>query len=91
MPYVKPEDRAALEKGSASPETPGELNYCITKLLDRYLQAKGLSYQHINDCLGALEGAKLEFYRRIVAPYEDTKIQANGDVYSPFTLKETRG
>jgi hypothetical protein len=39
------------------------------------------SYQSINDVLGALEGAKLEFYRRIAAPYEDTKIQENGDVY----------
>ena len=29
----------------------------------------------------ALEGAKLEFYRRIVAPYEELKIKENGEVY----------
>lgn len=31
--------------------------------------------------LGAVECAKLEFMRRVVAPYEDGKILANGDVY----------
>jgi hypothetical protein len=40
----------------------------------------GENYQHFNDVLGALEGAKLELYRRRIAPYEDTKIVENGDV-----------
>lgn len=30
---------------------------------------------------GAIEAAKLEFYRRVVAPYEDQKLLDNGDVY----------
>lgn len=30
---------------------------------------------------GAIECAKLEFYRRVAAPYEDKKIAENGDVY----------
>lgn len=33
------------------------------------------------DILGALEGAKLELYRRKISPYEDIKIEENGDVY----------
>ena len=41
----------------------------------------GNSYATINDIIGALEGAKMEFYRRVVAPYEDEKIKENGDVY----------
>jgi hypothetical protein len=41
----------------------------------------GLSYQTINDIVGALEGAKLEFYRRVAVPYEDKKIIENGDVF----------
>ena len=48
-----------------------------------YLEAKGESYKTINDIVGALEGAKAEFQRRIVAPYEDKKRQINGDVYVP--------
>jgi hypothetical protein len=39
------------------------------------------NYQRLNDALGALEGAKLEFYRRVVVPYEDWKMTENGDVY----------
>jgi hypothetical protein len=34
-----------------------------------------------NDVIGALECCKLELYRRMVAPYENTKIKENGDVY----------
>ena len=38
------------------------------------------NYQTMNDIMGALAGAQIEFYRRKVAPYEDTKIKDNGDV-----------
>ena len=31
--------------------------------------------------VGVLECAKLELYRRMAAPYEDEKIEDNGDVY----------
>lgn len=83
MPYVKQEDRTRMwnELSSPNPETPGELNYVLSVFIDRYMQRKGKNYQTINDIVGALEGAKLEFYRRIAAPYEDQKIIENGDVY----------
>lgn len=61
----------------------GELNYEITRLIRQYLENNApLNYQIINDIVGALEGAKLEFVRRIVNPYEDYKIDQNGDVYN---------
>lgn len=53
----------------------------ITNLLIGYLSFCGESYQTYNDMLGALECAKLELYRRKISPYEDTKIELNGDVY----------
>lgn len=59
----------------------GELNYGFSCLIDQYMAVKGLSYQTINDIVGALEGAKLEFYRRIAVPYEEKKLEENGDVY----------
>lgn len=78
MPYIKKERRSeALQ----SPLNAGELNYAITCLIDEYVKREGLKYRVINDALGALEGAKLEFYRRVVAPYENAKIVENGDVY----------
>jgi hypothetical protein len=64
-----------------TPTTAGELNYLLTTELLRYLSLKGLSYQTINDIIGALEGAKSEFQRRVVGPYEDTKMEENGDLF----------
>lgn len=86
MPYIKAEDRILLARrldnsGRYAAWTPGELNYLFTTLAIKYMDYKGKSYQTINDIVGALEGAKLEFYRRVAAPYEDTKIKENGDVY----------
>ena len=78
MPYITRDRRL---EASTHPETPGELNFAVTVLIRRYLLTKGLSYSHCNDVLGALEGAKAEFYRRVVVPYEDQKIAENGDVY----------
>lgn len=82
MPYIAKEDREILHAlGGSNASTPGELNYVFTAVIKNYIKKLGLSYQTCNDILGALEGAKLEFYRRVVAPYENNKIQDNGDVY----------
>ncbi len=81
MPYIKEEDRAALLNKERSPRVAGELNFLFTSLIVEYVEANGLNYQHINDIIGALDGAGAEFQRRIVVPYEDTKIEENGDVY----------
>lgn len=42
-----------------APATPGELNYALTKVCDRYLVANGVSYSRVNDCVGSLERLKL--------------------------------
>lgn len=78
MPYILQSQR---ERAEREPENAGELNYAITKLIQRYMRFTGDRYQAFNDVLGALRGAELEFYRRRVAPYEDQKIEENGDVY----------
>ena len=62
-------------------DKPGELNYAITEMMINYLNRKGVSYTNMNEVIGVLECAKLELYRRMTAPYEDTKIDENGDVY----------
>lgn len=81
MPYIKLKAREDLWFSDRNPKTAGELNYSFTMLIKRYLMEKSLKYQTINDIIGALEGAKAEFYRRIVVPYENKKIQEDGDVY----------
>ena len=87
MPYIKKEDRvvlgeiAHLQSLVSHCTCAGELNYVFTEILLAYVRRHGLRYQTLNDIMGALEGAKLEMYRRMAAPYEDTKIEHNGDVY----------
>lgn len=82
MPYIKPTKREALMLDfNIIPMDAGELNFVFTELIKRYMDLNKLNYQTINDVVGALEGAKLEFYRRVAVPYEDLKIKENGDVY----------
>lgn len=93
MPYIKNERKEELIDngydcgGKDYPANAGELNYLFTKIGIEYLE-QGLNYQRINDVIGALEGAKLELYRRLAAPYEDTKIEQNGDVYPKSLLEK---
>lgn len=90
MPYIKQENKTKFamslmhlyETMCNHNITPGELNYLLTELSKAYIITKGeMNYALANEVIGALEGAKLEFYRRMVAPYEDMKIKENGDVY----------
>ena len=82
MPYITKEERDFLLSGLMEPNNAGQLNFRITQLISEYVKGKGkLNYQLINDVYGALEGAKLEFARRVVNGYEDKKIEENGDVY----------
>lgn len=84
MPYIKQEIREELNDYlytiGVDLETVGELNYCFTVLMKHYLKKNGTSYKTLNDCIGVLEAAKLEFYRRTVVPYENLKIDINGDI-----------
>lgn len=91
MPYISQEMRKQLIQ--RTPKTVGELNYLITKLVNDYLEEskvydKGMGrvmevrYHNYNEAIGVLECAKLELYRRMVAPYEDEAIEKNGDVYT---------
>jgi len=79
MPYIKQEQRTLNTLDA--PENAGELNWAITSLIKNYFDRSAQNYQAINDIVGALDGAKAEFQRRVVAPYEDKKIKENGDVY----------
>ena len=75
--------RQKLDDG-ALPEDAGELNYALTRLAQRYLEAKGLRYSTLNEIMGVFTCAAQEFYRRWAIPYEDLKIQENGDVAPKF-------
>lgn len=91
MPYITGHDRekftAPLDELSKHITTPGELNYVLTKLADAAINVAGFDYAGLNSIIGVLESVKMEFYRRILVPYENMKGWENGDVYkaSHFT------
>ena len=87
MPYIKAERRdKILLSGNIlnlnEIRTAGDINFAIQAIALAYLYDDGSqNYLHLNTVVGAIEAAKLEFYRRVVVPYEDTKIAENGDVF----------
>lgn len=84
MPYIPAERRRVfdffLEKIALEIENEGELNYCIYKLSSLLLAKIGENYHNLSLCSSAMEHAKLEWYRKKIAPYEDKKIKENGDI-----------
>jgi hypothetical protein len=57
----------------------GELNYIISSIVWKLFN-KRRSYSNGNTLVGVLECVKQEFIRRKLNPYEDEKIQENGDI-----------
>jgi hypothetical protein len=81
MPYIKNSDRGQFDEmlvllGDRI-ETAGEFNYIITRLAHKYIENNGECYQNYNDIVGVLESAKMELYRKKIAPYEDIKEKEN--------------
>lgn len=58
-------------------QVDGALNYTISSLLKRLY---GVNYYELNRAIGVLENVKQEYYRRVVAPYEEIKIKENGNI-----------
>lgn len=88
MPYIKPEKRkrydsvidwaVKLLREIPEEDRDGHVNFLFTVILKRvYMPPK---YRRYNKAIGVLECIKQEFYRRMVAPYENEKIRESGDV-----------
>ena len=92
MPYIRAENRERLDAHidvlAARVYEPGELNYCITRLVLRFLKHRGVSYGSLAAVVGTLNLVSTELERRVINPYEDEKIAENGDVpeYRIWTL-----
>ena len=100
MPYIKQELRSELDKGidqlaaeivektNAEIDFAGMLNYTVTRLIHKIilLRFNRLRYWHSAAVRGVLMDVADEFYRRVIAPYEDKQIVANGDVDTTANL-----
>lgn len=86
MPYISQEERKKYEASinelvSKLPKEiekiDGHLNYIITKILKSVYKQRYFDY---NRAIGLLECVKQEYYRVIVAAYEEEKRSKTGDV-----------
>lgn len=92
MPYITPQDRHDIARNGrlwgiiktlfdmtdGGQRDTGKVVYVVYKLL-KEVYGHG-NFEVKSNALKVLESAKLEYYRRIMTPYEDKKIKENGDV-----------
>jgi len=95
MPYIdrKMRDRVRVHVEYGLPEdaTVGALTYVLTRVACDFIRRRGKSFQSLAEVVAALEQTKDEFQRRVIHPYEDEKMEANGDVYPPGLLPVVDG
>jgi hypothetical protein len=84
MPYIAKKNRLKFEEPLhelvENIETDGDLNYCVSMLMHQILRKRGIQYQNMNNIMGAIDCAKMEFYRTVASPYEDMKKNENGNI-----------
>ncbi len=80
MPYIKERRKRAIWSGQDCVNT-GELTYLLyVTCLEYCNRIEKPNFQTYAEVIAALDCAKEEFRRRILNPYEDKKIEENGDV-----------
>ncbi len=83
MPYIDKVERDKitkwLERALGEIDTKGQLCFAIYYLMKEFAERR-MNFDNASNSLIAADCAKLEFYRRIMAPYEDKKIEENGDI-----------
>jgi len=88
MPYIPKEDRPTFDEHlfaiAEFLEAPGDLSYCLARLMFEYWSYCEI-HKTYTEIEGAVQGTLREFYRQVVAPYEDVKRAANGDVFELLT------
>lgn len=94
MPYINKKNRKKydplinslaqiLNTRIDNDELSGELNYVIFRLMGLLCDGEfggKLGYARMAVVVSGISEAQAEFRRRIMAPYEDQKIELNGDV-----------
>jgi len=82
MPYIKREQRPLMDTvvelmKALQIKANGDLNYILFKFCKYMVEP---SYNNYKNFCGELRQCATEIERKILAPYEDSKIEENGDV-----------
>ena len=96
MPYIYQKDRdnidPVIDKLIPLIHNFGDISYIITRLVLKYIFPLSVdklkvipksqtSYNTLIHAYGVLQGTAQEFYRKMLAPYEDLKAKENGEVF----------
>jgi len=82
MPYIKKEKRPEMDKivdlmNKLNVQANGDLNYILYKFCKNHIKP---SYNNFKNYCGELRQCATEIERRLLAQYENQKINENGDV-----------
>ena len=80
MPYIEPYERQELDfivSSMSHLRIDGDLNYVLFALCKRFIEP---GYNNYKNFCGELRQCATEIERRLLASYEDRKIEENGDV-----------
>jgi len=82
MPYIKKPRRIQLEPVlkmmyDLNVDSKGDINYLLYAYFKRYFD---MSYNEVKNYCGELVECAAEIRRRLTGPYEDKKIEENGDI-----------
>lgn len=96
MPYIPQQERDFLTSRTyqqlldlSAEMAIGDLNFIISNMLwIRFSQHP--SYKAGNEIMGVLNCVQQEFYRRVLAPYEDKAIERNGDLHEKSISTSSR-
>jgi hypothetical protein len=85
MPYIKQFRRkefdAIFDKFKCMViEDKGSLEYCVFKLMKKYMKDKEERYSTLHDCTYAVQHCADEFRRRYLDKREDHALTENGDI-----------
>jgi len=83
MPYIKKELRGHYDiiiNNLPKIENKGDLEYCIFKLIKKYMSTREYRYSNLHEAVYATIHAGEEFKRRYLDLREDKAIIENGDI-----------
>ncbi len=83
MPYISENMRGKFDlylDAIYTIDTKGELEYCIFKLMKKYMKHKEFKYTELHNCVYASMHCADEFRRRFLDEREDEARDKNGDI-----------
>lgn len=83
MPFIAPKDRLQYDtklNQIQEIKTKGDLEYCIYKLMLKFMKTRDFRYTNLHDCTYAAIHAGEEFKRRFLDVRENQAIKSNGDI-----------